>query len=600
MKRRLAAVLAADMVGYSRLMAADEDGTIDRQKALRDELIDPKIGQFGGRIVKTTGDGLLVEFASAVGAVRCAVEIQQAMPNHEAGHPEAARIRYRIGINLGDIVIDGDDILGDGVNVAARLEGIAEPGGICVSGVVFDQVSGRVDVAFEDAGHQQVKNIARPIRVWRWPPARTDGVRDAPSDAPSDAPRDGPRDAPRDAPGGGPKMLSDKPAIAVLPFTNMSADPEQEYFSDGLTEDIITALTHWHSFAVIARNSCFAYKRKAVDIKQAARDLGAGYVLEGSVRKSGTKVRVGAQLVDGASGRHLWAERYDRDLIDIFEIQDDIVQQIAAVVAPELARAELQRSTGKRTDDLNAWDLCLRGLALLRQRTREDNAAARGLFKRAIESRPDYSDAYAGLAMSHNMDILIDAAEDREGTATQAMQAARSAIEHDEGSSWAHHELSTAYQWLNRIEDALAEAKVAVDLNPNDAYALHALGNKSDLAGDPRGIDFMERAQKLNPADARLHSHLAFLARAYVNAGNHEAALERARQAIRRRPDYAPACFIAALALAHLGRLEEAKAMLDQCDNLSPGFTQARRDWKPYADPLSNRRLLEGLSRLER
>jgi adenylate cyclase len=379
----------------------------------------------------------------------------------------------------------------------------------------------------------------------------------------------------------------------------MSTDPEQEYFSDGLTEDIITALTHWRSFPVIARNSCFAYKNKSVDITQVARDLGARYLLEGSVRRGGVRVRVTAQLIDGANGHHIWAEQYDRELNDIFEVQDDIVQRIAALVAPELARAELKRSTSKQPQNLDAWDLCLRGMASIRERTAEGNAKARDLFTRAIAILPDYADAHAGLAMSYNQDILIEVAKGRTATATQAMEAARKAIECDESSSWAHHELSTAYQWLNRLDDALAEARIAVDLNPNNAYGLHALGNKSDLAGDPDGIVFMVKAQKLNPEDARLPTHLSFLARAYVNFSNHDAAVERARQAIRRRPDYVPAYFILAIALGHLGELDEARAALAKCDELSPDFVQSRKNWQPYADPASNERLQEGLRRID-
>ena len=395
------------------------------------------------------------------------------------------------------------------------------------------------------------------------------------------------------------KTLSDTPAIAVLPFANLSADPEQEYFSDGLTEDIITALTRWRSFPVIARNSCFAYKNKAVDIKQVGRELGARYLLEGSVRKGGVSVRITAQLIDGVSGHHIWAEKYDRELNNIFEIQDDIVQRIAALVAPELAKAELKRSTSKQPQDLDAWDLGLRGMASIRERTAEGNAKARGLFTRAVAIRPDYADAHAGLAMSYNQDIFIEATEDRTATATQAIEAARNAIECDESSSWAHHELSTAYQWLDRLDDALAEARIAVDLNPNDAYGLHALGNKSDLAGDPDGIAFMEKAQKLNPEDARLPAHLTFLARAYVNIGNHGAAVDRARQAIRRRPDFVPAYYILAIALGHLGELDEARAVLAKCDDLSPDFVQSRQDWQPYADPASNERLQDGLRRID-
>ena len=580
MERRLAAILATDVVGYARLIRGDEEGTLAALKTLRADLIDPKLGEHNGRIVKLMGDGMLAEFPSVVDAVRAAVESQRAVAERNSGLPEDKRIEFRAGINLGDVIIDGDDIHGDGVNVAARLESLAEPGGICISGAVYDQVRDRIDVSFEDLGDRQVKNIDRPVRVWRWLPDK--GV----------------------AAGGGvpherPLPPPDKPAIAVLPFANMSVDPEQEYFSDGLTEDIITALTHWHSFPVIARNSCFAYKNKAIDIKRAARELGARYVLEGSVRKSGARVRITAQLIDGASGHHLWAERYDRELDDIFEVQDDIVQRIAALVAPELARAELRRSTNKQAEDLDAWDLCLRGMAPVRERTREGNAKARELFSRAIAVRPDYADAFTGLAMSYNIDVLIGAAEDRTATATQAMEAARKAIECDESSSSAHHELSTAYQLLNRLDDALAEARIAVDLNPNDAYALHALGNKSDLAGDPDGIAFMAKAQKLNPEDAQLYTHLTYLARAYVNIGKYGVAVERARQALRRRPDHAPAYYILALALGHLGELDEARAGLAKCDELSPGFVQSRRNWRPYADSASNERLREGLRRIE-
>ena len=580
MERRLAAIMATDVVGYSRLIRADEEGTIAALKALRAELIDPKIAEHHGRIVKLMGDGMLAEFASAVDAVRSAVETQRTVAERNADLPEDKRIAFRVGINLGDVVVDGDDIHGDGVNVAARLEGLAEAGGICISGGVYDQVRDRIDYPFEDLGEHQVKNIDRPVRVWRWLPNRGVTAGDT-------------------APPERPLPLPDKPAIAVLPFANMSADPEQEYFSDGLTEDIITALTRWRSFPVIARNSCFAYKNKPVDITQVARDLGARYLLEGSVRKGGARVRITAQLIDGTSGHHLWAEKYDRELDDIFEVQDDIVQHIAALVAPELARAELKRSINKQAQDLDAWDLCLRGMAPIRERTREGNAKARELFLRAIAIRPDYADAHAGLAMSYNQDVLIEVAEDRTATATQAMEAARRAIECDESSSWAHHELSTAYQWVNRLDDALAEARIAVDLNPNDAYGLHALGNKSDLAGDPDGIAFMEKAQKLNPEDARLHTHLTFLARAYVNIGNHGAAVQRTRQAIRRRPDYVPAYYILAIALGHLGELDEARATLAKCDELSPNFVQSRQNWQPYAGPASNERLQEGLHRID-
>ena len=574
-ERRLAAILAADVAGYSRLMGADEEGTLAALKAIRRDLIDPRITEHRGRIVKTTGDGLLVEFASVVDAVRCAVDVQREMAERNTRVPAETCIQFRVGINLGDIIIDGDDIFGDGVNVAARLEALAEPGGICVNRVVRDQVRDKLAFAFEDMGEQQVKNITRPVRAFRV--------------VAESRPLPGPS-APPPA-----LALPDKPSIAVLPFANMSGDAEQEYFSDGLTEDLITALTHWRTFPVIARNSCFAYKDRAVDTKQVARELGAGYVLEGSVRKGGARVRITAQLIDAQHGHHLWAERYDRELDDIFAVQDDIVRRIAAVVAPELDKAELQRSTRKQPEDLAAWDLCLRGKQLLRGTSHEANVNARDLFLQAISVSPDYSDAYAGLAQSLTQDIIIGATDDRVSMATQAVEAATNAVRCEESSSWAHLELSTAYQLLNRIDDALAEAQIAVKLNPYDAFALHALGNKSDLAGDTGGIGLMETAQKLNPEDAQRHTHLTFLARAYVSAGDCGAAIERARQAIRRRPDYAAAHYVLGIALGQARRLDDARGSLKTCDELSPGFVDSRRDWRPYVDDAKNEKLREAL-----
>ena len=575
MQRHLAAILAADVVGYSRLMERDETGTLAELKALREDLIDPAIAAHNGRIVKLIGDGTLVEFASVVDAVTCAVAIQEGIAGRNAEAPSDRRIELRIGVHLGDVIVEGKDIYGDGVNLAARLEGLAQPGGICVSQQAFDQIETKLDLSYEDLGEQQVKNITRPVRVYRVSSGQSQPRYR--SETPS-------------------RSNMQRPAVAVLPFNNMSNDPEQEYFADGLTEDLITALTHWRSFPVIARNSCFAYKNKAVDVKKAGRELGARYVLEGSVRKGGARVRISAQLIDGVNGHHLWAEKYDRDLEDIFEVQDDMVQRITAVVAPELDKAELQRSTDKRSEELDAWDLCMRAKPLLREKTPDGNANARDLFLRAISVRSDYADAYAGLAQSLNQDILVGATEDRATVANQAMEAARNAIRCDEASSWAHHELSTAYQWLNRLDDALDEARIAVELNPNDAYALHALGNKSDLAGDPNGIAYMERAQKLNPEDVQRHTHLTFLARAYLAVGNYEAAIERARQAIRRRPDFVAAHYVLGIALGHHGQLDEARASLEKCDELSPGFVASRRDWQPYADKTKNEKLRETLT----
>src|SRR6266852_128773 len=379
-QRRLAAILAADVAGYSRLMGADEEGTLAALKELRRELADPKIKEHRGRIVKTTGDGLLVEFASVVDAMRCAVEVQQGMAERNAGVPEERRLQFRIGINIGDIIKDGRDIYGDGVNVAARLEALAEPGGICVNRVVRDQVRDKLDFAFEDAGEQRVKNIARPLRVYR---VRTDRVV---GEARSTAQP--------------PLALPDKPSVAVLPFTNMSGDPDQEFVSDGIAEDVITALSRYPSLFVIARNSCFTYKGRAVDVKQVGRELGVRYVLEGSLRKAGNRIRVTAQLVEAETGKHVWAERYDRNLADIFALQDEITGAVTIAIAPAIAHAEQQRAMRKPPGSLDAWSAYQRGLWHLAKFSLEGNALSEKFFQRAVDLDPTFAGGYRGLAFA--------------------------------------------------------------------------------------------------------------------------------------------------------------------------------------------------------
>src|SRR5713101_5685075 len=378
-QRRLAAILAADVAGYSRLMGADEEGTLAALKELRRGLADPKIKEHRGRIVKTTGDGLLVEFASVVDAVRCAVEVQHEMAERNVGVPDERRIQFRIGINLGDIIKDGRDIYGDGVNVAARLEALAEPGGICVNRVVRDQVRDKLDFAFEDAGEQRVKNIARPLRVYHVRPGQVAG---------------GEMSAPQP-----PLALPHKPSLAVLSFTNMSGDPEQEFVSDGIAEDVITALSRHPSLFVIARNSSFTYKGRAVDVKQVGRELGVRYVLEGSVRKAGNRIRVTAQLVEAGTSNHVWAERYDRDLVDIFAVQDEITQALTTALAPAIADAELRRAMRKPPGSLDAWAAYQRGLWHLSKATADDDATAEKFFKQAIDLDPTFAGGYSALAL---------------------------------------------------------------------------------------------------------------------------------------------------------------------------------------------------------
>src|SRR5271163_3282003 len=375
-ERRLAAILAADIAGYSRLIGADEEGTLARLKAHRREVIDPKIAEHKGRIVKTTGDGLLVEFASVVDALRCATEMQTAMAERNATMPAESRIEFRIGIHQGDIVVEDGDIFGDGVNIAARLEALAEPGGICVSARVQEDVAGKLDLAFEDIGEQELKNIARPVHVFR---VTAKGVAQ-PNEQPLALP------------------LPDKPSVAVLPFTNMSSDPEQEFFADGIAEDIITALSRYPSLFVIARNSCFTYKGRAVDVKQVGRELGVRYVLEGGLRKAGNRIRVTAQLVEAETGKHVWAERYDRDLADIFPLQDEITEAVTVAVAPAIADAELHRAMRKPPGSLDAWAAYQRGLWHVSKYTPDDNALAQRFFQQAIDLDPTFSGAYGGLA----------------------------------------------------------------------------------------------------------------------------------------------------------------------------------------------------------
>jgi TolB-like protein/class 3 adenylate cyclase len=388
-ERRLAAILAADVAGYSRLMGADEEGTLAALKAIRRDLFDLKIKEHRGRIVKTTGDGMLVEFASVVDAVRCAVEVQREMAERNADVPADRRIDFRVGINVGDIISDDNDIYGDGVNVAARLEALAEPGGICVSRVVRDQVRDKLDFTFDDKGDQQVKNIARPVRVYR--------VGARPSGPPA-----GETPALQAA-----LSLPEKPSIAVLPFQNLSGDPEQEYFADGIVEDIITALSRNRAFFVISRSTTFTYKGPAVDVAKVARELGVRYVLEGSVRRAGNRVRITAQLIDAASGHHLWADRYDRELADVFAVQDEIAQTIIGELAPGIIAAEMQQARRKDPSQLDAWERTMRAHWHIRRFTREDLAEARLLLEEAIELDSANPMALSDLSFANHFEAVF-------------------------------------------------------------------------------------------------------------------------------------------------------------------------------------------------
>ena len=468
--RKLAAILAADVVGYSRLASADEDRTLARLRALRSDLIDPTIAVHNGRVIKRTGDGALVEFRSVVDAVRCAIEVQNGMVERNAGVPQDRRIEFRIGIHLGDVVEESDgDLMGDGVNIASRLEGVAAPGAICLSEDAYRQVKARLDLSVSDLGNTQLKNIAEPIRVYS---LRVGSAAQAKAAATSESPAALPSTAP-------PPKLS----IAVLPFANMSGDAEQEYFADGISEDTITALSKLSQLFVIARNSSFTFKGRNVNVQEVGRSLGVRYVLEGSVRKSGNRVRITAQLIDATTGGHLWAERFDRDLTDIFAVQDDVTQHIVGALALNLTEGEQQRLATEHTDNLEAYDCFLRGREQLWRFTREQNTQARELLQRAIELDPKFASAYAFLAVAHGLDYINRWSTSPSTSVEQAEEFATRAVALDDRNPYAHWALGIINLHLRRHDMAIREAERTISLAPNLADGHESLGNALHYSG---------------------------------------------------------------------------------------------------------------------
>ena len=585
MDRRLAAILAADVVGYTGLMERDETGTHARLTDLRREVIEPVVRAHRGDIFKTMGDGFLVQFPSVVDAIGCALEWQEAVARHQEESPKDARFSFRIGINLGDVIFAEGDVFGDGVNVAARLQALAEPGAIWVAADVWRHARGRVEAEAEDMGEQPLKNVAEPVRVYRI------GAHAAP---PS------PEQANVAAAGRGSaaEALRGRPAIAVLPFENMSRDPDQEYFSDGLAEDIITALSHWRSFPVIARNSSFSYKGRHIRTQTIAEELGVRYVLEGSVRRAGARVRITAQLIDARTGHHVWAERFDREMADIFELQDEITHRIASTIVPEVEHFEHRHSTRKRTEDLEAWDFYLRGMATFYDYTCDGTRAAMEMFAAAIEHDPNYIDAWARLGWSHSRLVQFGCTDARDESLRLGLEAARRALALDEGSAVAHMALGSLHVMAEETELGLAEAETALALNPNFAHAAMAVGNRLDLVGRAReGIEQMEHALALNPRDPSRWRYLAYLSRAYTSLGDHERGAERAREALRLRSDHPDALFRCAVAVAHLDAVDEARALIDRCRARDPDYLRGKERWSPYPDPERNEHLLDGLRR---
>jgi adenylate cyclase len=530
-QRRLAAILAADVAGYSRLMGADEEGTLARLKALRHELLDPKINEHRGRIVKTTGDGLLAEFASVVDALRCAVDVQRGMAERNAGMPSEQRIEFRLGLNVGDIVIEDGDIYGDGVNVAARLEALAEPGGLCVSARVLEDARGKLDLSFDDLGEQRLKNIAWPVRVHRVR-LGNEAVRVQ-----------------------YPSQPADKPSIVVLPFANMSGDPEQEYFSDGITEDIITDLSRFRNLLVIARNSSFAYKGKSVNIRTIARELGVEYVLEGSVRRAGPRVRITAQLIEAASSRHIWAERYDRELVDIFEVQDEVTSSIVGALAVELEGESLSRAERKPPETLQAYDHWLRGkrlIFLMGQKSLE----ARRHFEAAAAADPSFSRAYSGMALTYQMEALdFPLPEDFRTADEKAFQSAQKALGLDHANHQAHLALAYCYLYRRDCVQAKKHVERAVQFNPSDGDTLANAAYFFALVGEAeKGVQFGKAALRLNPHHPDWY--LGFLSTSLFTLRDYAEALS----ARLRAPEvFIDSPFFTAAILAQMDRLGEAK-----------------------------------------
>jgi adenylate cyclase len=551
-ERKLAAILAADVADYSRLMGADEEGTLAQLKAHRRALVDPKITEHRGRIVKTTGDGMLVEFASVVDALRCAVEVQRGMAERNADVPQDKRIELRVGIHQGDIIIDGGDIFGDGVNVAARLEGLAEPGDICVSARVQEDAQGKLEISFEDAGEQQLKNIARPVRVYR---VRVDRV--------------GSKERAS-------LLLPDKPSIAVLPFDNISGDPEQEYFSDGITEDIITELSKISALFVIGRHSTFTYKGRSVTLKQVGRDLGVRYVLEGSVRKAGKRLRITAQLIDAMTDHHLWADRYDRELEDVFAVQEEVACRVAAALAVALKPEERERLSRAPTENIEAYDIYLRTRARPWPPTRENILSARNAYRRIMEIDPSFAGGPAGLSMTYAFAIMFGHSERPDDDARFALESANSATALDKDFAQGYSALGLAHTVAGQHDEAVVCARRAVELQPGDADAQLYLAFAQMFAGlSSDACEALTTALRLDPQYVN-GPYLNILGMACFCAGRYDEAIAAFEKNIERGGPLAPpAIAFRAASYSATGYSEKAEAAAQALLNFYPGFTLA-------------------------
>ena len=558
-ERRLAAILAADVAGYSRLMGTDEAGTLSRLRAHRRELIDPNIAEHKGRIVKTTGDGMLVEFPSVVEAVSCAAEVQRGMAKRNADIPFEQRIEFRIGIHQGDIIVEDGDIFGDGVNLAARLEGLAEPGGICVSARVRSDATGKVDVVFDDLGDQQVKNIARPVHVF--------SIRLGSGAVSAPAPP--------------PLALPGKPSIAVLPFQNMSGDAEQEYFADGMVEEIITALSRIRWLFVIARNSTFTYKGQAVDVKRVGRELGVRYVLEGSVRKGGNRVRITAQLIEAETGAHLWADRFDGSLADVFDLQDQVATGVAGVIEPTLQAAEIRRSSERPKSDLTAYDLYLRALSAITSGEKKGYIEALDLLGRAIERDSHYGPSLASAALCHTALYVSGWTHDPDASRREGVEFAHQALHYGGDDAGTLGRAAYVLGHLGEdIDAAIALIDQSLQINPSFAYGWQRSGWLRLWAGQPDlAIDHFETALRLNPRDPA-PATLMGIGVGHFFARRLEDARAMLLRSLQLQPGWVPTSRFLAACSAHLGRLDEARAIIEQLRALTSVVVPNADHWR--------------------
>lgn len=580
--RRLAAIVAIDVAGYSRLMGADEEGTLKRLKAHRC-LLDAIGARHRARVVGSAGDGLLIEFSSIVDAINFTIETQTSMTERNADLPQNEKMQYRMGVHLGDVLADDADIYGDGVNIAARLEALADPGGICISNAAHEQVRDRIDARFVDLGEVEVKNIARPIQVWRWRSgAASAGAMPGEADDRGRSKR--------------PPTPLEQPSIAVLPFANMSADLEQEYFAAGIAEDIITSLSKLSSLLVIARNSSFAYKGRSVKVQTVATELGVRYVVEGSVRKAGDRVRITCQLVDANSGGHVWAERFDRRLADIFAVQDEVTSQIVSAMAVKLTTDERRQLEHKSTDNVTAYDEFLRGVEQYRSQNRENILQVKAIFEHVAELDPNFGPVYAFLSFIHLMDHINQWKSTGPQPLQRAHQLAQRAVALDETYPQAHVALGSVFLWKREHDRAITEFQRAIALDPNFATGHVRLGWVLHYAGRPeQALELIERGMRLDPHYPDDYLHM--LAQANFQLARYDHAVDLLKRRLVLKPDSDISRVLLAASYGHLGRPLEARAAWSEMLRMNPGYSlEHSRQAMPYKDPAGFERIVAGLA----